>query len=181
MNKTDLFGFILLAGIFVGFVIGHNLTTRDEDPTSETLIYKKYPLQNMTIQIGYIASSNDAMWFTVPLIEEIILPDINEFSRKLGYNIRFEAMIDSADDQVAIHLEKVQSFKTLGLSIFRGGPWSSMAQAALSYVNDNDMLMISPSGSRLLSLQPSIVQTSHTQSSKRPSLRRSLKKLYPRK
>jgi len=144
LNKTSTLSIILLAGIFVGYILGINLT-RDKDTSPETLTIEKHPLQDETIQIGYVASSNDAMWFTVPLVEEIILPDINEFSQKLGYNVRFEAMIDSADDQVAIHLEKVQSFKTLGLNVFRGGPWSSMAQAALSYVNDNDMLMISPS------------------------------------
>jgi branched-chain amino acid transport system substrate-binding protein len=145
LNKTSTFGIVLLAGIFVGFLLGINLNTQNNDANPETLTMGKHPLQDETIQIGYIASSNDAMWFTVPLVEEIILPDINEFSHKLGYNVRFEAMIDSADDQAAIHLEKVQGFNTLGLDVFRGGPWSSMAQSALSYVNDNDMLMVSPS------------------------------------
>jgi branched-chain amino acid transport system substrate-binding protein len=41
----------------------------------------------------------------------------------------------------------------MDISLFKGGGWSSQAQAALSYVNDNDMLMISSSStSPLLSI-----------------------------
>ena len=81
----------------------------------------------------------------VPFLEEIMQVDLNEYSAKLGHDTTFTYLIDQADSQAAIHLEKVQSFKSMGIEIFIGGPWSSMAQASLSYVNENDMLMVSSS------------------------------------
>ena len=142
-GKNSIYIIILLAGVLIGLLGNGYLTSNDSQ--IEPIIIEKHPLEGKTIQIGYICSSNDGLWFTEPLINDIILTDINDYSYKLGYDTQFECLIDSADDQVAIHLEKVQSFNTLGLNVFRGGPWSSMAQAALSYVNDNNMLMISPS------------------------------------
>jgi branched-chain amino acid transport system substrate-binding protein len=42
----------------------------------------------------------------------------------------------------------------MGVDIFIGGPWSSMAQGSLSYVNENDMLMVSASStSPLLAIE----------------------------
>jgi len=64
---------------------------------------------------------------------------------KMDYDVDVEFLTDTADGQAAIHLEKVQSFKAMDVTVFIGGGWSSQAQAALSYVNDNDMLMISSS------------------------------------
>jgi branched-chain amino acid transport system substrate-binding protein len=80
-----------------------------------------------------------------PFLETIIEPDINKYMAELGYGTTYTFVIDQADSQAAIHLEKVQSFKSMGLEVFIGGPWSSMAMASLSYVNENDMLMISTS------------------------------------
>jgi branched-chain amino acid transport system substrate-binding protein len=63
----------------------------------------------------------------------------------MKYDTEVKFLIDTADGQAAIHLEKVQSFKSMDVTIFLGGQWSSQAQASLGYVNDNDMLMISSS------------------------------------
>jgi branched-chain amino acid transport system substrate-binding protein len=142
MSLKNYLAFILV-GLIIGLAVNSHLPSRKSN--IETTIVEKHPLQGQTIEIGFICASNDALWFTEPLINEIILPDINEYSAKLGHGTEFVTKIDSADDQIAIHLEKVQSFHTMGLNVFRGGPWSSMAQGALSYVNDNDMLMVSPS------------------------------------
>lgn len=142
LNKNGLYFVFLIAGLLIGLALNSYLPSKESN--IETTIVEKHPLMGKTIEIGYICSSNDALWFTEPLINEIILPDINKYAAKLGHDTKFVSLIDSANDQVAIHLEKVQSFHTLGLNVFRGGSWSSMAQGALSYVNDNDMLMISP-------------------------------------
>jgi branched-chain amino acid transport system substrate-binding protein len=71
--------------------------------------------------------------------------DYNEYAVKLGYDVTFEYLIDNADSQAAVHLEKVQGFKSMGIDVFIGGGWSSQASAALSYCNDNNMLMWSSS------------------------------------
>ncbi len=82
-----------------------------------------------------------------------MMPDYNAYAAKLGYDVDFEYLIDNADSQAAIHLEKVQGFKSMDVNVFIGGGWSSQAQSALSYVNDNDMLMWSSSStSPLLAL-----------------------------
>lgn len=49
----------------------------------------------------------------------------------MNYDTELEFLIDTADGQAAIHLEKVQSFKAMDVSVFIGGGWSSQAQAAL--------------------------------------------------
>jgi branched-chain amino acid transport system substrate-binding protein len=106
---------------------------------------EKNPLEGKTIQVGNIIASTSALETGVPLFEEIIAVDINDYLSKLDYDVSVEFLQDTADGQAAIHLEKVQSFKAMDITIFIGGGWSSQAQAALSYVNDNDMLMISSS------------------------------------
>lgn len=69
--------------------------------------------------------------------------DINSYMESQGSKYRFSYLIDQADGQAAVHLEKVQGFKSMGVNLVIGGAWSSMAQAALSYVDDNDMLLLS--------------------------------------
>jgi branched-chain amino acid transport system substrate-binding protein len=137
---------VLIVGLVIGAGIGYFAAPAGEGETiTETITVEKNPLEGKTVQIGYIASQASAMETDVPLIEEIVMVDVKEFTDKLGYGVEFEWLIDQGEGQAAIHLEKVQSFKAMDVNIFQGGPWSSMAQAALSYVNDNDMLMISSS------------------------------------
>jgi branched-chain amino acid transport system substrate-binding protein len=112
------------------------------------------PLEGKTIQIGSIVASTAGLETAVPLYEEIIAADLNDYLDKMSYDAKVEFLIDTADGQQAIHLEKVQSFKAMDVTIFMGGGWSSQASAALSYVNDNDMLMISSSStSPLLAIE----------------------------
>jgi branched-chain amino acid transport system substrate-binding protein len=42
-------------------------------------------------------------------------------------------------------LEKIQTFKAMGVDLIIGGRWSSQAYASLSYINENNMLLFSPS------------------------------------
>jgi hypothetical protein len=95
--------------------------------------------------IGDIVASTAALETSVPLFQEIIAVDINDYFAKMDYNVDVEFLQDTADGQAAIHLEKTQSFKAMDISVFIGGGWSSQASASLSYVNDNNMLMISSS------------------------------------
>jgi branched-chain amino acid transport system substrate-binding protein len=147
---------VLIVGVIVGAGVGYYMApsgTTGDGGDGGTVTYKN-PLDGVTIQIGYIASTTAALETSVPLAEDIIATDINDYLEKLNYDTDVEFLVDTADGQAAIHLEKVQSFKSMDVTIFLGGAWSSQAQAALGYVNDNDMLMISSSStSPLLSIE----------------------------
>ena len=137
---------LLVVGLLVGAGVGYYMApSGDGDGETTTVTVIKNPLEGTTIQIGNIASSTAGLETTVPLFEDIIAEDINEFFGLMDYDVDVEFLTDTADGQAAIHLEKVQSFKAMDVTVFIGGGWSSQAQAALSYVNDNDMLMISSS------------------------------------
>lgn len=136
---------VLLVGLVVGAGAGIYLTPDSGGGSGTIVTVNKNPLEGKTIQIGDIVASTAALETSVPLFQDIIAVDVNDYFSKLGYDIDVEFLQDTADGQAAIHLEKVQSFKSMDISIFIGGGWSSQAQAALSYVNDNDMLMISSS------------------------------------
>ena len=131
-----------VVALLVGAGVGYSMAPEAEGTTLEVNVN---PMQGKTILIGNIASSTAGLETTVPLFEEIIAADINDYFKKMNYDVSVEFLTDTADGQAAIHLEKVQSFKAMDVTIFIGGGWSSQAQAALSYVNDNDMLMISSS------------------------------------
>ena len=148
MENTNmtLVAAVLVVGLLVGAGVGYYMAPSGDGADGDggvTVI--KSPLEGKTIEIGYISSTTTGLETTVPLVDEILVPDYNAYAAKLGYDVDFEYLIDNADGQAAIHLEKVQGFKSMDVNVFIGGGWSSQAQAALSYVNDNDMLMWSSS------------------------------------
>jgi branched-chain amino acid transport system substrate-binding protein len=137
---------VLVVGLALGGGIGYFLFSGgggDGETIVETV--EQHPFKDKVVDIGYISSSASGLETTAPFLEDLTLPDINEYMSKLGYGVSFNFLIDQAESQAAIHLEKVQSFKSIGVTCFLGGPWSSMASASLSYVNENDMLMVSSS------------------------------------
>ncbi len=145
---------ILVGGFVVGLGAGYTLAPERVGVGEPNTVYvDKNPLAGMKVQLGVIAISSASLETAVPLYEELVAPEINDYSSTLGYDVEFEYLIDQAEVQSAIHLEKVQGFKSMGINLFLGGYFSSMAQAALSYVNENDMIMVSPmSTSPLLAL-----------------------------
>ncbi len=139
-----------VVALLVGGGVGYTMAPKGDTETLKGV----NQLEGITIQIGYIAASTSALETVTPLVGNIITRDINNFLEKLSYDTEVEFLIDNADMQAAVHLEKVQSFKAKDIEIFLGGAWSSQASAALSYVNDNNMLMISSSStSPLLSFE----------------------------
>jgi len=127
-------------------------------------IKSESPLNGKTVKIGFISASTTALETAQPFLQQIIEPDLNEYAQALGYNVTFQFVIEDANGNFQTHLEKVQGFKASGISMFIGGGWSSQAQASLSYVNANGMLMMSTSstysglaiaGDRLYRLSPS--------------------------
>lgn len=101
--------------------------------------------QGQTLQIGYIASDTTNLETAKPYLEQIIAPDLTNYAKSLGYNINVQFLIDDAQGQANTHLEKIQGFHSMGINLVIGGGWSSQAQASLSYVNSNNMLLVSTS------------------------------------
>jgi branched-chain amino acid transport system substrate-binding protein len=138
---------MLLVGLGIGAGIGYYAAPPKvtEKVVEKTVTVEVQPLKGKTVKIGNIVASTTGLETEKPFIAEIVKPDLNDFAKKLGYNVTFDFLIDDAQSQAAIHLEKIQSYKAMGVNLVIGGRWSSQAQAALSYVNENNMLLFSPS------------------------------------
>jgi branched-chain amino acid transport system substrate-binding protein len=120
-------------------------------------IYTVMPLltaqQPNTIQIGVIASTTDAYEDLQIFIEEIIEPDINSYCAKLPSTrfrppLRFDFIVADAEGSAETHLQIIEDFhnaKPHGVDLVIGAPWSHFAAVALDYVNDNGILLFSPS------------------------------------
>ncbi len=144
---------LLIAGLIVGGGIGYFSTMpKGVGKTTIPTLVDQIPLKNVNIKLGYIASDTTALEVGKPYHEQIIAADLNKYAELLGYatsaylgQVTFTYLIDNADGQDSTHLEKVQGLQSMGVTIFEGGGWSSQAQSALSYVNQNGMLMWSAS------------------------------------
>ncbi len=147
-NTTVIIVVMLIVGLGIGGGIGYYAAPAkvvEKPGETVTVTVEVQPLDGKTVRIGDIQSTDVGLETETPFVESILGPDINAIAAKLGYDVTFEFLVDSAASQAAIHLEKVQSFKAMDIGLVIGGRWSSQAQAALSYVNENNMLLFSPS------------------------------------
>jgi len=142
---------LLVAGLIVGGGIGYFAAPAKEvvvqgSGTTVVQTVTEIPLKGATVKIGYIASTTTALETGKPHMEQICFPDINAQMSALGWGApTFQVLLEDANGQANTHLEKVQGYKSMGVTIFQGGGWSSQAQASLSYCNSNKMLMWSSS------------------------------------
>jgi branched-chain amino acid transport system substrate-binding protein len=146
-NGMTLAIVLLVAGLVVGGGIGYfaaptKTETVQGSGTTVVQTVTEIPLKGQTVQIGYIAASTTSLETGKPHHEDIIAVDMNKQAALLGWGgVTFEYLCDDANGQANTHLEKVQGYKSMGVTIFEGGGWSSQAQSCLSYVNSNSMLM----------------------------------------
>ena len=149
MEQKRLIAIFLVLGLAIGSGAGYMLAPKDSADIDEdgvrTVTVVQAPLEGKELKYGDLYATTSELETGVPLAEDITLVDINAFAEKLGYDVQFNALIDESSGQAATHLEKVQGYKSMDVNLMIAGRWSSMAQAALSYVNQNDMLMFSPS------------------------------------
>lgn len=149
MEQKQLIAIVLILGIIVGAGVGYTMAPKNAvDPDGDgvqTITVTQAPLEGVTVRYGDIYGTTAELETGVPLAEQIIMEDLNTLAEQLGYDVSFQALVDEASGQAATHLEKVQGFKSMDINLLIGGRWSSMAQASLSYVNQNDMLLFSPS------------------------------------
>lgn len=134
---------LLVAGLIVGGGIGYFAAPAKVTTTTtvSTSIVKETPLAGTTIQLGSIAASDTNLEVEKPWHEQTIQTDMNAYCKALGYDVTYQWLVDNAGGQDNTHLEKVQGFRSMGVTCFQGGGWSSQAQASLSYINTNHMLM----------------------------------------
>jgi len=143
MKKRSVLA-LLLASILIG-IGGIYLGTSSTNSTNlnQTRIYEQTDANNITI--GVITSTSRVYQTYKPFVEEIITKDVNKYAESVDSPLQFEFILENADSQAAIHLEKTASFKEMDIRLLIGGMWSSQACASLSYCNENDMLLVSPS------------------------------------
>jgi len=95
-----------------------------------------------TVEIGVIAPNGVNEYAGVIMIAN---DDINDYMANKGLDYSFTYVIEDAKGQPAIHQEHVQNFRSMGINLLIGGGYAPQAQTSLSYINDNDMLLFSPS------------------------------------
>ena len=145
---------LLVVGLAVGAGVGYYAMPPKIETTTVTKTEYKRPLDGKTIKIGYIASSTTGLETGQPLHKQIVETDMNAYATRLGYGVKFDYLIDDATGLANVHLEKVQSFKSMGVTVFEGGLWSAQALGSLGYCNENNMLMWSASSTSPLAMIP---------------------------
>jgi len=130
---------LLAAGLIVGGGIGYFAAPTKSVTTTVTV--KDLPLNGQTIKLGAIAASATELEVQTPFHNQQVAVDMNTYAALLGYDVTFQYLQDGCNEQDSIHLEKVQGYRSLGVTCFEGGGWSSQASASLNYVNTNSMLM----------------------------------------
>jgi branched-chain amino acid transport system substrate-binding protein len=97
-----------------------------------------------TVDIGVIVPSTSVFEEYATIIN-LAQTDISNYLVQNGLDYSFTYWIEDAQGNAALHLEHVQKFKSIGIDLLIGGGWSSQASASLSYINQNNMLLISAS------------------------------------
>jgi len=125
----------LLIGGFIGMQMAPKETITD------TIKVDKIPLDGRVVQLGFMASNDAMLSFMTPHLQDIVEKDINEYAQKMNYDVTFRYLIETSSGQAALHLEKVQAFKSMDVNIVVNSGSSGQVQATLPYVNDNNILL----------------------------------------
>lgn len=100
-----------------------------------------------------ITSGYDGDYPSVYAIAKIAEKDINEYCEEEDYGFRFEFNLKNNKADPGRLFENMDEFKEENTNLIVGHPWSSQCQLALDYVNENNMIMLSPSStSHLLAI-----------------------------
>ncbi len=84
------------------------------------------------------------------IVAQIFEDDARAELDALGITLNFDVLIDDATGSSAVHLEKVQGLNAMGVISVVGGDTDRMALDSLIYLEDNDMIMISPTSMGVL-------------------------------
>jgi len=121
---------LLVAGLIVGGGIGYFAapTKVQSTTTTVTQTVTSLPLKGQTIKLGDIEASTTSLETGKPHMEQICFPDLNKQLAALAWGApTFQVLMEDATAQSNVHLEKVQGFLSQGVTVFKGGGWSSQA------------------------------------------------------
>ena len=93
-----------------------------------------------TVEIGVIAPNGVNEYAGIISLAD---QDINDYMASKGLDYSFTYVLEDAEGQTDIQLKHIQNFRSMGINLLIGGGWTS--QASLSFINENDMLLFSPS------------------------------------
>jgi len=139
-KKITMIVAVLILGTAIGGGVGYYLAPTKT--VEKTITVTKHPLEGQTIQVGSCTSVALLEIYT-PYTKQVVLTDVNDYLKKLGYNINYNIKIDEASTST-IYLEKVQAFKSQGIDVMTAYSGSSYVMAVLPYINQNNMLLITP-------------------------------------
>jgi len=141
MTETNytIIGIAVVVALLVGAGLGYTMAPTETQ--TETIEVDKIPLDGREVQLGFMASNDGMLAFMTPYIQDIIEVDMNEYADKMNYDVTFKYLIETSSGQAAVHLEKVQAFKSMDVNIIMNSGSSGQVQATLPYVNDNNMLL----------------------------------------
>jgi len=148
-NSQTMLAVLLVVGLVVGAGVGYFMAPGGDgeivyvDVPGDPI--EVHPLAGKDIKWGVTASSTTGLETTQPLVEDIIEPDLNDYAQLLGLDITIDLLVEDNQGTAAIALEKTQTYKAMGINLVQGHGWSSQCGAALSYVNENDMILVSSS------------------------------------
>jgi branched-chain amino acid transport system substrate-binding protein len=139
---------LLVVGLVIGAGAGYMLAPKGGETIVEVPVevpVEVHPFAGQTLRLGKTSASTEGLETTVPLVDDIIEPDIQAYLDVTGLDITLDILIEDNQGSESIALEKTQSFKAMGVDIVFGHGWSGQCSASLSYVNENDMILISGS------------------------------------
>ena len=131
---------LLIVGLIAGGGLGYTMMPPKIQTTTVTQTVKEIPLKGKEIQLGFIAPDDSGLETGKPM-HDIMAADENAYLKMLGYGTTVKWLIDNAQESANLHLEKVQGFRTLGITVVQGGGWSSQAGGSLDYTNANKMIL----------------------------------------
>lgn len=144
--STALLAAFFILGLVVGAAVEYSFTpVRIVPGEKETVFIDVIPLDGKKVKIGNIVSEDVNLERETLFIKEIIISDLNAYATLLGYDVSFDILVENVQSHGTTHLDKIKELKAKGVNLVIGGRSDSQARAALSYVNENDMLLFSPS------------------------------------
>jgi len=96
------------------------------------------------VDIGITSSSSDDYENTLALAE-LAEEDINQYCEAQGSKFRFRFHLKDNKGSGEVALTNTMEFDEMGINLIVGHGWSGQCQASLDYVNENNMLLLSPS------------------------------------
>ena len=140
--KTNYMIGLFLVFLVVGAGLGYFFAPTKTELKETTVTVSQHPLQGKTITLGSSCITSGLEWYQ-PYHKQIVLTDINNYLKTLGYGVKVDMKIDEAPN-TAIYLEKVQAFHSQGIDLQTSYAGSSYVQAVLPYINQNGVCLITP-------------------------------------